>query len=424
MKAKLLYIYIAALCLMTGCSNEITHETISDSEAVEAFAHISTEPSGANTEPTASTIQPDDVVFNIPDNIEVYEKITISELAGIEGINLTNGSNYVNTSEVGNFETTVRYTLNNIDYENTIEYTVSDTTPPTLLNSGGGAVIEIGKDFELNDYVGFADNYDRTPLLTYTGEVDTSACGSYPLTATATDCFGNETTWELNVKVVDEIPEPDYSSDTISFEELKTKYNTEFTYFGIDVSKWQGDIDFEAVKKAGCRFVIMRIGTYYDDYTLDSYFTSNMEKAIAAGLDVGVYIYTTANTEEEARENAKWIVRQLNGQALDIPVVFDWESFGNFQQYEMSINDLNNYFLAFNEELEFAGYSAMLYSSKNFLNNFWYEHSNFPIWLAHYTEQTDYTGEYVMWQMSSCGRIDGIEGDVDFNIFYTDKLID
>ena len=88
----------------------------------------------------------------------------------------------------------------------------------------------------------------------------------------------------------------------------------------------------------------------------------------------------------------------------------------------MSINDLNEYFKIFADELEKAGYSAMLYSSKNFLNNFWYEHSEYPVWLAHYTDRTNYTGEYAMWQMSCFGNIDGIEGDVDFNILYNDKM--
>ena len=70
--------------------------------------------------------------------------------------------------------------------------------------------------------------------------------------------------------------------------------------------------------------------------------------------------------------------------------------------------------------MESYGYSAMLYSSKNFLNNFWYDHSDYPIWLAHYTNDTDYTGKYDMWQMSCYGKIDGIAGDVDLNILYTD----
>lgn len=296
-----------------------------------------------------------------------------------------------------------------------------DNEPPVLLNSGDGAIVEAWTEFDLNDYVGFADNSDPEPILTYEGDVDTSVCGIYPINATVTDKDGNSTSWELNIEVSEEIPEPVDNNERIAFSDFIERYSGENTVFGIDVSKWQGSIDFEAVKNAGCDFVIMRIGSYYDEYKLDEYYESNMKKAVEAGLDVGVYIYTTANTEEEARDNAKWISEMLDGKELDFPIVFDWESFSNFQQYKMSINDLNNYFEIFADEMTKCGYSAMLYSSKNFLNNFWYEHSDYPIWLAHYTDETDYSGRYNMWQSTCYGRIDGIEGDVDFNIMYTDS---
>ncbi len=312
--------------------------------------------------------------------------------------------------------TTVTTTITTI----TSVITTEDNEPPVILNSGNGAVVEAWTEFDLNDYVGFADNSDPKPILTYEGEVDTSICGVYPISATVTDKDGNSTSWELSIEVAESIPELVDNNERIAFDSFVERYSDENTVFGIDVSKWQGNIDFEAVKNAGCDFVIMRIGSYYDEYTLDEYYESNMRKARDAGLDVGVYIYTTANTEQEARDNAQWISKTLNGSELDFPVVFDWENFSNFQQYEMSIADLNNYFEVFADEIGKYGYSAMLYSSKNFLNNFWYEHSEYPIWLAHYTDETDYSGRYSMWQTSCYGRIDGIEGDVDFNILYTE----
>jgi len=133
-------------------------------------------------------------------------------------------------------------------------------------------------------------------------------------------------------------------------------------------------------------------------------------------------IYTTANTEEEAIENAEWVVENLDGKKLDLPVVFDWEEFYNFQQYDMSINDLNRYFEIFAEKIENSGFDAMLYSSKNFLCNFWYEQKEYPVWLAHYIDETTYEGEYVMWQSTNTGKIDGIEGNADFNIMYKNKM--
>lgn len=432
MKNKLFCIVLAAgfLC---SCGDEVG--TIDgendDIQAVMADADAGT--TAPETTPPMTTIPPTeapDVNTEPPaelmlapsGEVEVYAEITLEELLGAEEIALKNGSEAVDTSQTGTFEITAEYAYSGQLYAHPISYTVADTTPPVVLNSGNSAMAELGSEFDLSDYVGFADNYDPTPELTYTGYVDTSVCGTYYLTATATDSSGNAVTWDTQVEVVSEIPVPEDNNPRLAFSTLIERYSAENAVFGIDVSKWQGEIDFEAVRDAGCSFVIMRIGTYYDEYALDQYFATNIEAAKNAGLDVGVYIYTTANSEDEARGNARWIAENLAGAELDFPVVFDWESFSNFQQYEMSIHDLNCYFEAFADELEGLGYSAMLYSSKNFLNNFWYDHSDeYPIWLAHYTDETDYAGEYSMWQMSCYGQIDGIWADVDLNILYTDK---
>lgn len=84
----------------------------------------------------------------------------------------------------------------------------------------------------------------------------------------------------------------------------------------------------------------------------------------------------------------------------------------------MSIRDLNELYVLFDAEMQRYGYSTMLYSSKNYLENFWYVQKDYPVWLAHYTSETDYAGDYMLWQRSSRGRIDGITGDVDLNILY------
>ncbi|MBQ8296197.1 MAG: glycoside hydrolase family 25 [Ruminococcus sp.] len=422
MKKKFSIIYIAALCFLTGCGEEVGRVSYStdDTAAVMATAPIETTAPAATAPPVKSE-KPETAILTVDDSIEVYEELTLSELLTYTNVQLNNGDEIIDTSETGTFDTTVSYTYMDELYEHTLSYSVSDTTAPTILNSGGSAYVEAGKPFDLGECVGFADNYDPTPALTYEGYVDTSVCGTYPVSASVTDSSGNTTSWDVNIQVVNEIPVPEDNNARLSFDSFTQQYAGENVRFGIDVSKWQGDIDFEAVKNAGCSFVIMRIGSYYDEAALDSYYTANMAAAKAAGLDVGVYIYTTANTEDEVKANAQWIAELLGGQELDFPVVFDWESFSNFQQYEMSIHDLNSLFVLFADEMEQYGYSSMLYSSKNFLNNFWYEHSEYPIWLAHYTDQTDYTGEYAMWQMSCYGRIDGIAGDVDLNILYTDK---
>ncbi len=432
---KRMLAYLLTLCAMTGCAVqqndppqedvlpavEVITETESASVLITQETTVPPPTEPATTETPPKTEPPADAVLMVDPAIEVYEELTVQSLLTATNVELENGNETVNTSETGTLSHTIRYRFNGECYEHPITYVVEDTTPPLLLNAGWGAEIELGEEFDLTEHVGFADNYDRTPSLTCVGTVNTSVCGTYPLVATAVDDAGNETTWSLNVEVVEQEITPEDNSPRLTFDTLMQQYAGENVRFGIDVSKWQKNIDFEAVRDAGCSFVIMRMGYYYDDIEMDEYYLANMAAAKAAGLDVGVYIYTTANTEAEVRENAQWIARQLDGQELDFPVVFDWESFSNFQQYEMNIHDLNHLFEVFADEMEQLGYDAMLYSSKNFLNNFWHDHSDHPIWLAHYTDETDYAGEYAMWQMSCHGRIHGITGDVDLNILYTDR---
>ncbi len=415
MKKRILA-YIFSTLLLTGCGQKIAHAPILEpAEPVMASAKNDVIAEDVITTP------PQGLKLEIAEPVNVFDKVFVRDVISHPDIQVRNGSQGLDTSEIGENNVKVSYIYDGKRYEHEVSYTVEDISPPVLLRSGDGSVAVMGESFDLNDHVGFADNYDRNPTLTYEGEVDMSTIGTYYLTAIAADSSGNETTWDLAINVESEEPPYEDNYDRYAFEDLIVDYEDENAVFGIDVSKWQYEIDFEAVKEAGCEFVIMRIGSYYDEYTLDSYFRSNMENALNAGLKVGVYIYTTANTEEEIRENADWIVEQLDGQELDFPIVFDWEEFSSFQQYEMSINDLNNYYELFAKELEKSGYEAMLYSSKNFLNNFWYDHSDKPVWLAHFTDETDYDGQYAIWQMSSVGRIDGIEGDVDFNILYEDK---
>ena len=86
--------------------------------------------------------------------------------------------------------------------------------------------------------------------------------------------------------------------------------------------------------------------------------------------------------------------------------------------YNINLHTLNETFNAFYNELSTDGYSSMLYGSASYLNNVWENKFNYPVWLAHYTTKTDYAGEYIMWQMSNTGRIDGINGDVDIDVYF------
>lgn len=424
---KKISIAIILFSLMTGCSSEVktlptnvvtpqvTGTTASDS--IPAFSQKT------NVKP------PDDLILETPETVEIYEFMTVSDFVRQANVEILNGDRMLDTSEMGEHEIYINCRCSYGEFQKKVKYTVADTTPPTLLNMGVSPYVTKGTEFDLKKIVGYADNYDPVPVLTYDGEVDTETIGNYPITAHVTDSSGNETSWDMTVVVLSETPSSDFSgewtpdySDGTPFTDFIETYAGEDRKFGIDVSTWQGDIDFNAVKNAGCDFVIIRMGHFYDEIKQDDWYTENIRKAREAGLEVGIYFYTTLNSADSVKELAEYINETLDGQELDFPVAFDWEEFTTFQEYNISLHDLNELFNLFCAEMESYGYSAMLYSSKNFLLNSWTNNYNEPVWLAHFVDETDYTGDYFMWQASSTGLIDGIDGYVDMNILYTDKL--
>lgn len=435
MKLRYIFPVIAAVMLLTGCGGKKTVSTASVTVEIETATTVTSVVTSSSAPKTTTAVTtttaakpepPKDLVMKCKDSVEVYEDIKLKDFITERNVDLKDGEVMLNTSDTGVFEVEIPYMYNGNEFKQKLQYSVVDTTPPVILNAGWDTAHKAGKAFDLNDYVGFADNFDKKPVLTYEGEVDPNTVGSYPLTATATDSSGNESTWDITINVVDQVQPPVDNNPRVDYSSFIERYDADNVRFGIDVSAWQTNVDYNAVRDAGCSFVIMRIGYYYSQITMDDYFRQNIENATAAGLDVGVYFYTTDNTEEGVREHARWIADNLGGQQLDFPVAFDWEEFGNFQKYGMSIKDLNDIYAAFADEMEKCGYSAMLYSSRNFLNNFWSEKTkaSHPVWLAHFVDETNYEGEYAIWQASAYGHIPGINGDVDMDILYTDKKLD
>lgn len=308
--------------------------------------------------------------------------------------------------------------------EYTMNYTVEDSVSPLMFWSGDGVVLMKGEQFNISDIIGYGDNADPEPEVEYKGKVDMDKAGDYPLHVKVTDASGNKTEWDLTVTVAEELPvyeDIEADDEGTGFRSFRKKYRGKGRSFGIDVSSWQEDIDFEAVKKAGCEFVIIRVGFSTGDdeiATLDNRFRENLKKAKAAGLKTGVYLYSYDSSEKMVRASADWVVRQLGGEKTDLPVAFDWEEFGSFQTYKISFADLNRMYDAFADQLSKSGYDCMLYSSLRYLEDVWEDTDKRPVWLAHYTESTDYKGPYMIWQASATGRIDGIKGYVDMDIMY------
>lgn len=194
--------------------------------------------------------------------------------------------------------------------------------------------------------------------------------------------------------------------------------------FGIDVSKWNREIDWDRVKQAGVEFAIIRLG--YRGATTgslveDPYFEKNMKGAASAGIPVGVYFFTQALDPVEAVEEASMVITLCRNYKLDYPVFIDTEGLGgNGRADGLDIEARTNVCAAFCKTIEGAGYRAGVYSSRNWYNGMLDVSvlNDYIIWLAEYRDTPLYQGYYHMWQYTSSGKVDGIEGNVDFNLSY------
>lgn len=407
--------------ITSSAGSETVTAPVSTTSTVSTSA---TTAAATTTEAVTTTVTgepPADLVLVCQPSVEVYTTVSAADFITDTNAELIAPDTIIDTAETGAKTMKLELIKDGVKFEKEISYSVTDTQAPVILNSGWEPYVKKGEAFDPGRIVGYVDNYDRAPVLTYTGEVNTAENGSYPITATVTDSSGNSTSFDLTVLVLDEIPTPEDNNARVTLGDFKAAHPYENVRFGIDVSAWQTNVDYNAAKADGVEFVIMRMGYCYSELVKDEYYDRNMEEATKAGLDVGVYFYCTDNTEEKVREHAKWMIDQLGGRKLAFPIAFDWEEFGRFQRYGMNSHDLNELFEVFCDEVGKAGYTAMLYSSRNFLLNFWTNRGGHPVWLAHYVDETNYEGDYVIWQVSAYGRVAGIDGDVDLNIQYMDR---
>lgn len=297
-----------------------------------------------------------------------------------------------------------------------------DKTPP-LIVSNEHLTLKKGAAKIPNPLI-CIDDFDKSVECKIEGEYDLNKSGKYKLKRVAIDSAGNRAEKDLILNVVDEIAKYEPKDPVpLNFATAVKNYKNKDTSVGIDVSKWQGKIDFEKVADSSAEFVMIRIGVqdgFAGKPLLDKFFLQNYINAKAAGLKVGVYFYSYATTLEEAAEQAYFVTETLrgNGMDLDLPVVFDWESWEKLSTLNMSLNDLNDCAKIFLEIVEKEGYEGALYGSKFYLKNNLWLLDDYDMWLAHYANQTDYEGKYFMWQCSANGRIPGIQGDVDINILY------
>ena len=194
---------------------------------------------------------------------------------------------------------------------------------------------------------------------------------------------------------------------------------------GIDVSEHQYDIDWKKVAADGIDFAMIRVGyrgsTAGGLYT-DEYFTKNMEGALAAGLKVGVYFYSQAINADEAAEEAAFVLDAIRPYKVTFPVVFDWEIVGgsDARTYTVSRAVLCESAKTFCDTVESAGYDAMIYFTQylGYRKYILRQLADYEFWYAEYEAQPRIVFDFDMWQYSSTGSVNGIDGDVDLNIYF------
>lgn len=372
----------------------------------------------------------DNTGYTLIENLKVpvYSKLKVKDLiASIDGKVITNKT--LNTEELGKQEVSFVYKdKNNKEKRGVFTIDVVDEEKPLVWLSGSYSA-RVGSDLNLEDEIFCADNYDSNPTCKIEGTYDLNTAGTYNLTYVATDSNKNEERINFTLNVYEPAPAtttqtPDAAEQreevVTAFNDVVATHKDENTEIGIDVSKWQGDIDFRKVKDAKATFVMIRVGSQQGvdgEYVLDPYFKQNIENALANDLKVGVYFYSYANSKKEARKQATWVLDQIKDYEITLPIAFDWECYNSFNQMELSLFGLNEVAESFLEKVEDKGYDGMLYGSKNYLNSIWKYH-DYDVWLAHYTDQTDYDSHYIMWQLCQDGRIDGINTAVDINVLY------
>ncbi len=191
---------------------------------------------------------------------------------------------------------------------------------------------------------------------------------------------------------------------------------------GIDVSKWNGTIDWNAVKNSGINYVIIRCGyrgSSQGTLIEDPKFTANIKGATAAGLKVGVYFFTQAIDEREAVEEASMVLEQVKNYKISYPIFLDVEASGG-RGDAISKETRTAVCKAFCATIQNAGYNAGIYANKNWLETKLDPGalSAYKIWLAQYAAAPTYKGRYDLWQYRSTGSVSGISGNVDLNLSY------
>ncbi len=369
---------------------------------------------GCSKEKIVTNIQIEDNL-----NIEYREEKYLYDFVNVENGSMITENHLIDSNKLGKQEIIFKYK----NSKNRTQFykfyvTIVDTTNPVIFASKK-YTIKKGEKIDLVSKAVCGDNYTREMQCSVEGYYDINKVGEYDIKFTTNDESGNYNEFSSKLIVKENIVTSNKTS-SYYLKDLIKQYKTDNTIIGIDVSKWQGDINWQKVKAANVEFAIIRIGYGHGkegNMVMDSKYMNNITNAKKAGILVGLYFYSYAQNTTEAKEQAKWIIDTLNGEKLDLPIAFDWECWDKFMSYKINFEDLNDIANAFMDEITASGYKAMNYGSANYMRSAW-DTTKYPTWLAYYTNNNTYEKDFYIWQAASDGKVDGIKGNVDLNILY------
>lgn len=223
------------------------------------------------------------------------------------------------------------------------------------------------------------------------------------------------------------IPNP-YNSRDFAYENGYLTCISGESWLGVDVSEYQGTVDWEKVASQNIRFAMIRMGARAwgskGQILTDSRWKENLSGAKNAGLKVGVYFFSQAISVAEAKEEARFVLEKLEGQALDLPIVFDWEfaPAEDARTANVTAEMFNSCAIAFCEEVKAAGYQPMVYFNPDLARRMMdlplMQAQGYPFWLAMYSNTMTFPYRVDMWQYTSGGTVLGIEGFVDIDLMF------
>lgn len=229
------------------------------------------------------------------------------------------------------------------------------------------------------------------------------------------------------------VPEEDVPKNTIEKDDFATDPEGNLTYVGgeykasrgVDVSQFQGDIDWQAVYDSGVRFALLRVGgRYYGSGELysDDKFLENLEGARSAGLQVGAYFFSQAISTGEAREEARYALELIGDRELDLPVFFDWERVADTdaRTHELDNETLTECAVSFCGEIKSAGFEPGVYVY-NDTGYYGYDLSrlqDYMLWCASIGSYPYFYYAHNVWQYSFRGAVPGINGECDLNMMF------